>query len=391
MSWREFLLGWRRSRPSPTVALRDVSLSVAQGEMLGVIGANGAGKSTLLRLLGGIGRPTSGRILVEGRVGGLLDLGGGFLRDLTGRENAMLAGVVAGLLRAEMAERLPEVVRFAELAEHIDAPLRTYSSGMQMRLAFAVAVHTDPQVLLVDEFLAVGDLAFQAKCHARIKALREQGCAIVMVSHGMHDVKELCDRALWLKGGEVAALGSPAQVVGMYEAEMRRESLRRTPDAPASVTESGITLVPKQNRIGSLEVEISNVGLRPPGPLKCGEPLEVEFDLDARAGVRSPILVVSIVTENGTTCVDTNTRSAGIDVPDLEGAAHVRLAIGRLELGTGRYFVNVGVYETEWSYAYDSHLHAYPLDVEGPAAHRGLMAPPVRWRLEVPAQRTSPG
>jgi lipopolysaccharide transport system ATP-binding protein len=359
--------------------------------MLGVIGANGAGKSTFLRLLGGIGRPTSGRIVVEGRIGGLLDLGGGFLRDLTGRENAMLAGVVAGLLRAEMAERLPEVVRFAELVEHIDAPLRTFSSGMQMRLAFAVAVHTEPQVLLVDEFLAVGDLAFQAKCHARIKALREQGCAIVMVSHGMDDVKALCDRALWLRRGVVAALGSSAEVAGMYEAEMNLETLRRTPDAPASVTRTGITLVPKQNRLGSLEVEISNVKLRPSGILRCGEPLEVEFDLDARAGVRSPILVVSIANEDGTLCVNTNTRSARIEVPDLAGAARVRLAIDRLELGTGRYFVNIGVYETEWSYAYDSHVHAYPFEVEGPPAHRGLLAPPVRWSLEVPVQRTSPG
>jgi homopolymeric O-antigen transport system ATP-binding protein len=359
--------------------------------MLGVIGANGAGKSTFLRLLGGIGRPTSGRIIVDGRVGGLLDLGGGFLRDLTGRENATLAGVVAGLLRAEMAERLPEVVRFAELVEHIDDPLRTYSSGMQMRLAFAVAVHTEPQVLLVDEFLAVGDLAFQAKCHARIKALREHGCAIVMVSHGMDDVKALCDRALWLRRGEVAALGPPAEVAGLYEAEMNLETLRRTPeDAPASVTGGGITLVPKQNRLGSLEVEISNVKLRPSGTLRCGDPLEVEFDLDARAGVRSPILVVSIVNEDGTMCVDTNTRSAGIEVPDLAGAARVRLAIDRLELGTGRYFVNVGVYETEWSYAYDSHVHAYPLQVEGPSAHRGLLAPPVRWRLEAPSRGTAP-
>jgi lipopolysaccharide transport system ATP-binding protein len=350
--------------------------------MLGVIGANGAGKSTLLRLIGGIGLPTSGRILVDGRIGGLLDLGGGFLRDLTGRENAMLAGVVAGLLRDEIAERLPEVVRFAELVEQIDAPLRTYSAGMQMRLAFAVAVHTDPDVLLVDEVLAVGDLAFQAKCHARIKDLRERGCAVVMVSHGMDAVKAMCDRALWLRRGEVAALGDPRDVASMYEAEMHLETLRRAPHAPTGLSGSGTPLAGRENRF--LEVEIASVTVRPSGVLRCGDPLEVEFDLDARAGVRSPIFFVSITSEDGTVCIHTSTRSAQVEVPDLAGPAHVHFAVERLELGTGRYFVNVGVFKTDWSQAYDFRWHAHPLTVEGSPAHRGLLAPPCRWRIEAP-------
>jgi lipopolysaccharide transport system ATP-binding protein len=207
----------------------------------------------------------------------------------------------------------------------------------------------------------------------------------------MDDVKELCDRALWLRRGEVAALGPPAEVAGMYEAEMNLETLRRTPDAPASLTATGVTLVSKKNRLGSLEVEISNVKLRPSGILRSGEPLEIEFDLGARADVRSPILVVSITDKDGRLCLDTNTRAARIEVPDLDRAARVRLSIDRLDLGTGRYFVNVGVYETEWNYAYDSHVTAYLLEVQGPPAHQGLLAPPVRWRLEVPVQRTSPG
>jgi lipopolysaccharide transport system ATP-binding protein len=303
----------------------------------------------------------------------------------------MLSGVVAGLLRAEMAERLPEVVRFAELVEEIDAPLRTYSSGMQMRLAFAVAVHTEPQVLLVDEFLAVGDVAFQAKCHARIEALREQGCAIVMVSHGMEDVKALCDRALWLRRGEVAALGAPGEVANMYEAEMHLATLRRTPDVPKREGEGGAPLVAKENRFGSLEAEISRVILRPSGALRTGDPLEVEFEVDTRAGVRAPIFVVSITNEHGAVCVDTSTRSARVEVPDLAGPARVHFAIDRLELATGRYYVNVGVFETEWSHAYDFHWHVYPLTVDGSPAHRGLLAPPCRWRLEAPVRSVATG
>ncbi len=177
----------------------------------------------------------------------------------------------------------------------------------------------------------------------------------------------------------------------MYEAEMHTETLRRTPEAPVSLSAGGMPLVPKENRVGSLEVEISGVTLRPPGVFKSGSPLEVEFDLSARADVRSPILVVSITNEDGTLCVDTNTLSARIEVPDLSGHAHVRVAVDRLELGTGRYFVNVGVYEAEWKYAYDFHAHAYPLTVEGPPAHRGLLAPPVRWRLDVPVGRAASG
>jgi lipopolysaccharide transport system ATP-binding protein len=357
--------------------------------MLGVIGANGAGKSTLLRLIGGIGLPTSGRILVDGRIGGLLDLGGGFLRDLTGRENAMMAGVVAGLLRDEIAERLPQVAHFAELVEQIDAPLRTYSAGMQMRLAFAVAVHTDPDVLLVDEVLAVGDLAFQAKCHARIRAMREQGCAIVMVSHGMDAVKTMCDRALWLRRGEVAALGDPRDVSSLYEAEMHLETLRRAPDAPAGLSGSGIPHAARETRF--LEVEISSVTVRPSGVLRGGDPLEVEFDLDARASVSSPIFFLSITSEDGTVCVDTSTRSAEVEVPDLAGPAHVHFAIDRLELATGRYFVNVGVFKTDWSDAYDFRWHAHPLTVESSTAHRGVLAPPSRWRLDAPLQSPARG
>jgi lipopolysaccharide transport system ATP-binding protein len=207
--WRDLAAGaWGGSAQEPLWALRGVSFEVAAGEMLGIVGANGAGKSTLLRLLGGVGKPATGSVEIHGRIGALLELGGGFQGDLTGRENAILAAVVAGLLKREAIERLPEIIRFAELEDFIDAPVRTYSTGMTMRLAFAVVVHTDPEVMLVDEFLSVGDLSFQAKCGVRIAELRERGCAIVLVSHSMDQVRELCDRALWLRRGEMVACDS---------------------------------------------------------------------------------------------------------------------------------------------------------------------------------------
>lgn len=382
MKWRDMAAGaWKRPARETLWALRDVSFEVAPGEMLGIVGANGAGKSTLLRLLGGIGRPTTGSVRIHGRIGALLELGGGFQGDLTGRENAILAAVVAGLLKSEAIDRLAEIVRFAELEDFIDAPVRTYSTGMAMRLAFAVAVHTDPEVMLVDEFLAVGDLSFQAKCGARIAELRERGCAIVFVSHGMDQVRELCDRALWLRHGKVVACDSARAVAATYEQEMREETLRRTPAAPVRTTAAGTELRARENRFGSLEMEITEVVLRPGPTLTTGAPLAVEIGYHADKSIPAPVFVVSISRPDGTVCLDTNTQSARVAVADVKGRGIIRLVIDRLDLVPGSYFVDVGVFESNLGHAYDYHWHAYQLIVEGGSAHKGILAPPCRWSV----------
>jgi lipopolysaccharide transport system ATP-binding protein len=201
-------------------ALRNVSFEVEQGRIFGVVGRNGAGKSTLLHLLGGIGRPDEGHLHLTGQVTGLLDLGTGFHSDLTGRENTYICGVVGGLTRAEVSRRFDSIVAFAELEHFIDSPLRTYSSGMSMRLAFAIAIHTDPELLLVDEVLAVGDLAFQRKCVERIARFKRDGSTIVLVSHDITLVRTLCDDAVWLHQGRVAQAGRAADVACQFEAAM---------------------------------------------------------------------------------------------------------------------------------------------------------------------------
>lgn len=216
-----FLPGLRRTERAETIwVLRDVSFRVESGHTVGVIGRNGAGKSTLLRLVGGVGQPTAGSVKVHGQIGALLNLGTGFHSDLTGRENALVGGVIAGLTRCEVKQRFDSIVAFAEMEAMIEKPLRTYSTGMQMRLAFSVAVHVEPQILLIDEVLAVGDVAFQKKCLERIARLRGEGCSILLVSHDMGLVKSLCDEVLWLREGLVVAHGTPAAVVTRYVAEM---------------------------------------------------------------------------------------------------------------------------------------------------------------------------
>jgi lipopolysaccharide transport system ATP-binding protein len=211
-------------------ALRDVSFSVPRGRAIGLIGSNGSGKSTLLRLIGGVGRPDTGRIDVNGRIGALLDLGAGFHADLTGLENAILSGIMNGLTRRQVLQRLDAIVEFAEVEEAVDNPIRTFSSGMQMRLAFSVAVHTDPEILLIDEVLSVGDIAFQQKCLDRIHAFRASGCAILLVSHAGSTIEDQCDEAIWLDAGRMVAAGPAREIVDRYVARMSAEAGRELAD-----------------------------------------------------------------------------------------------------------------------------------------------------------------
>jgi lipopolysaccharide transport system ATP-binding protein len=197
-------------------SLRDVSFTVGAGRAVGIIGANGSGKSTLLRLVGGVGRADVGTVSVRGRIGTLLDLGSGFHPDLTGRENAMMAGVLNGLTRQQVRDRFHEVVAFAEVEKFIDSPLRTYSTGMQMRLAFSTAIHADPEVLLIDEVLSVGDTAFQRKCLERINHFKAAGCSILLVSHESSTVQEMCDEAIWLHEGRLMAHATAPEAVAQY-------------------------------------------------------------------------------------------------------------------------------------------------------------------------------
>jgi ABC-2 type transport system ATP-binding protein/lipopolysaccharide transport system ATP-binding protein len=219
-SLKEFAIRWlrRRLRYADFWALHDVDLEVARGEVFGILGANGAGKSTLLKVVARVLRPTSGRVRVWGRVAPLLDLGAGFDFELSGRENIFLNGTILGFSKADVASRLDRIVEFADLREFIDAPLRTYSSGMVARLGFAIATDVEPEVLIVDEVLAVGDAAFQKKSADRIRSFREKGTTIMLVTHDSAALKAMCSRVMWLKRGEVEAVGPVEEVLAKYQA-----------------------------------------------------------------------------------------------------------------------------------------------------------------------------
>lgn len=373
------LAGLRNMKPQGRFwALRDVSFTVAPGRMLGIVGKNGAGKSTLLQLIGGVGSLTEGRVQVNGRIGALLDLGVGFHPELTGRENVFVAGVVAGLTRKEVARRFDSIVEFAELWKSIDNPVRTYSSGMQMRLGFAVAVHTDPEVLLIDEFLSVGDLAFQSKCLQRIDEFKARGCAIILISHKANQIEEFCDEAMWLQQGRIFAQGDPKTIVREFVTQMRSETEKRTAMPTAGPRKTGVEMRINENRLGSLEVEITGVQLRE-SEMNSGEPLCVEIFYQAEQAVYAPAFRLTIVTEEGQSLFDAEIETKE-QLPVLTGKGQVKLNIDRLDLGAGKYFVNVGVYEQNWAYAYDYHSYLYPLQVRS-ATSSQILCPPYRWEI----------
>jgi len=202
------------------LAISEVSFAVYSGETFGILGRNGAGKSTLLSMIAGVLRPTFGKISVHGRISPLLELGVGFTQELTGVENVLINGVLLGLRKKEIEAKLPEIISFSGLGSFIDQPLKTYSSGMQIRLGFAIAIHVQPDILLVDEVLAVGDAEFQEKCFTRIADLQRAGVTIVLVSHNLNTVETLCDRAVWIDKGRIVTLGSPQEVVARYQSEI---------------------------------------------------------------------------------------------------------------------------------------------------------------------------
>jgi lipopolysaccharide transport system ATP-binding protein len=369
--------------------LKDVSLGVGAGESLGIVGANGAGKSTLLRLASGLGRPTRGQIGVSGAVASVLSLGDTFDGSLTGRENALTAAIVAGVPGARARAALPAVLDFAELEAFADAPVRTYSEGMKLRLAFSVIAQSQPDVLLLDEVIAVGDLRFQDKCAERIAEMREAGAAVLFASHSLDQVEEECDRALWLQAGGVRASGEAGEVVEAYRSDMRSETLERTPaPAPAGEDEGASTLELRRNRFGTQEVVVEDVALvgpdeRPVRELGTGAPLTVTLALRPRdAAVERVIVGVAIHrVADGTICYDASTEADGVDLGRVEDRLDVALVFERLDLLPGDYAVDVGVYAPDWAVAYDYHWQAYGLTVTGRGGDRGVFRPPHRWTV----------
>jgi lipopolysaccharide transport system ATP-binding protein len=396
-------------------ALKGVSFDVPAGTTFGIVGRNGSGKSTMLKLIAGIGKPTSGTVGVQGRVSALIELGAGFHPEISGRENVFINGMMLGVSKREMARRFDEIVAFAEIADFIDAPVKTYSSGMYMRLGFAVAIHVDPDVLLVDEVLAVGDEAFTHKCFDKLAELRRRGRTILLVTHSLDLVTRFCDDALWLDAGDVRAHGDPRRVIDAYLIDVARseeEALGKTPavlsgsaaprtgqSAPepsadplpvaGAVDPAGDSNDPPdmfkaiEGRWGTREAEIVKVDLRkgdgtPAHVFQSGEPVDICLSVVAHQALTDVVFGVGLFNADGVCCYGTNTSIDGAQPAELSGPAEITFHVDRLDLIEGTYKLDVAVHrESGAPYDYHRQLHAFR--VTSRTRDVGVFRPAHRW------------
>jgi len=349
-------------------AVRDVSFEVSPGEALGIIGPNGAGKSTILKLLTRILRPTRGQASVSGRVGALIEVAAGFHPDLTGRENIFLQGAIVGMKRAEITSKFDQIVDFAGIGEFVDTPVKRFSSGMNARLGFAIAANLDPDVLIIDEVLSVGDSAFQARCAARMREMLDRGVPLVFVSHNLPAIVESCTKAIFVDHGAVIASGTPGEVVQAYQ-------------RAASTGGGTAVAAPRSDAdIWIRRVELLDAQLYPADLFRTGERVTIRIHYDTAREVANPSFGVDIHRADGVYCSGIGTRVDGEDFGTLSGPGHVDLSIDALQLSSGCYAVSVGIHRAHGCGEYDLHWRAYPLTVTSPRAELGVVRFEHTWR-----------
>jgi ABC-type polysaccharide/polyol phosphate transport system ATPase subunit len=415
----------RNLRPDETfTALNDVSLTVPRGRTLGVIGRNGSGKSTLLKLVAGITKPSTGTVNVSGRISALIELGAGFHPEISGRENVFINGIMLGLTKREVTQRFDEIVEFAEMKDFIDAPVKTYSSGMYMRLGFAVAIHVDPDVLLVDEVLAVGDEGFTHKCLDKFAEFKRRGKTILLVTHSLGLVERFCDEALWLDAGRIKGSGDPKRIVGAYitDVEHREEKELAATDARArdsaasaivSPDEPAAAVLPdnpvetatgpadmfraSEGRWGSREVEITDVALlgpdgQPGHVFQSGERLDLRIRMRAPLPVDDFVVGVGVFNAEGVCCYGTNTYIEDLTPERLAGDSEAIFSIESLDLVEGTYKLDVAIHKID-GYPYDYHRLLHTFRVKSRTKDVGIYRPRHGWKFtgDVRFKKTTPG
>jgi ABC-type polysaccharide/polyol phosphate transport system ATPase subunit len=406
----------RDLQPSETFpALTEVSFTVPKGSTYGVIGRNGSGKSTALKLVAGITKPTSGSVRVEGRISALIELGAGFHPEISGRENVFINGIMLGLTKREIHARFDEIVDFAELREFIDAPVKTYSSGMYMRLGFAVAIHVNPDVLLVDEVLAVGDEGFTHKCLDKFAELRRRGKTILLVTHSLNLVERFCDEAIWLDAGRALSHGDPKRVVGAYltkveegEAQLLAETTAKAVEdagrdrqegrdgqagheRPADPTSNMYQAT--EGRWGSREVEITDVafldaGGQPSFVFHSGDQMSIRLKVRAAHPTEDFVFGIGLFNADGVCCYGTNTYLEEMNPERLAGEGEATFSVESLDLIEGTYKLDVAVHKRD-GFPYDYHRLLYTFRVKSRTHDVGIYRPRHRWSFS-PQVRFAP-
>jgi len=372
----------RRREPSweQYVALDGIDLEVTTGEAVAVIGPNGSGKSTLLKLIGGILKPTSGRVEVSGRVTALIEVGAGFHPEITGRENVVINGMLLGLSRREIEERMQEIVDFADIGPFIDQPVKIYSSGMYVRLGFAVAVATDPDILLIDEVLAVGDEAFTRRCLDRLARMRQRGVTMVLVSHDLDLVTSFADRALYLDRGRIITEGPADAVAARYRSDVAEGTGRDNSTLPAREDDG-------ETRWGNGDVEIDGVELLVGGRgsriVAGGSPCSIRIRYSVHKPTEDFVFGVAWHRSDGMQVSGHNTDLAGLEPIRLVTDGEVYCEYESFQLAPGEYLVDVAIHARD-GLAYDYWCDALKVRVTSEVEWPGVWSPPLRWRSTGP-------
>ncbi len=367
------VLRGRRARYEEFWALRDVSFDIPHGATFGIIGANGSGKSTMLKCLAGILYPNKGSVAVNGKLAALLELGAGFHYELTGRENVFLNGAILGLTRRDLERKYDEIVQFAGLEKFIDTPVKNYSSGMIVRLGFAVAANVEPEILLIDEILSVGDQNFQRRSADKIEEFRRDGRTIVVVSHGMSQVQQMCKQIAWLDKGELRMLGPAAEVIAEYTGN----SYEQHSDAS---TGGG-------RRWGTGQATITSVQLldqsgTPTDVVQTGSPLSIAVAFDAHVLIPDMVVFVKITGVNDVDVWSTSSKNNGVSLPNINGSAQVVLELPSVPLLEGSYFVSVALRNARETKEFDHWEHGHKFDVHQiNRFDTGVVAIDAKWRL----------
>ncbi len=359
-------------------ALRDVTFSVEEGEMLGIIGENGSGKSTLLKILAGIMRPTSGRVSVDRRMTPFLELGVGFNPDFTAVENIRTYGTIMGLSKREINSKIDEILAFAGLETFRDAKLKNFSSGMQVRLAFSTAIQTDPEILLMDEVLAVGDMEFQQKCMDVLNRYRNEGVTIVFVSHDLGSVRRFCDRTLLLNHGEQVAFGETDEVIDRY---VYGKAVEEPAEGADPVEKAPPAEEPSR---GNMKVEITGVKFlnkfgAESARFNAFDPMTIRIFYSARGRVADPVFGIALYSERGEHLYGTNTELKDVSIEYISGEGHIDLQIDRIPMLAGRFLLTVAAH-THSGERYDWQDKAYAFDVIPTGKDAGIFDIPCLWR-----------
>lgn len=350
---KEKLLFRKRSRYEERQVLKGISFQVKKGEAIGLIGHNGCGKSTTLKLLTKIMYPDSGTITMHGRVSSLIELGAGFHPDMSGRENIYTNAAIFGLTKKEIDRRLDDIIAFSELEEFIDNPVRTYSSGMYMRLAFSVAINVDADILLIDEILAVGDANFQTKCFNKLKEIKRDGTTIVIVSHSLGQIEQICDRSIWIHEGRIKAEGAP-KIIDLeyleFMGQKMQESKQKELEAETETAEND--KAESKKRWGSGKARMTSVkACAPDGKaqrvFKTGEKIIIGIDYEVKEKVESAVFGIGIFNSDGVQCYGTNTRIDKLDEFSLEKSGHAEIVLDEMNLLSGEYLIDLAIEEGE--------------------------------------------